>query len=282
MNTSSSRSSARADAAPRRRTPRPKRNRAWVPDQHGAWVMVILPFLIGVFLAGVHPLHIPLAIAWLSGYFCFFAAGLFLKVRTATRGDRRAQYATPMYVYGAISALASLIVLVFQPQLIAFALLFGPLVAIAVWEAWNKRGRSLASGLSTVVASSLLVAVACAITDQLDRGVWITTLLLALYFAGTVPLVKTLIRDRGSRRMLAISLGMHVAAAVVAVGLFFAGEASWFTAIVFCLLVVRAAVLPTINNRRIAEGEAPLSAKKVGRWESLWTLLVTVAILLPV
>ncbi len=243
--------------------------------------MVILPLVIGVVRAGGSPLHIPLAIAWLSGYFCFFAAGLFLKVRHATRGNRRRQYATPMCVYGGVSVLASGVVVFAQPQVLIFSLLFAPLIAIAVWEAWNKRGRSLASGLSTVVASSLLIPVACFITGALDRSVWITTLLIAMYFAGTVPLVKTLIRDRGSSRMLGISIGMHSVAALIVLGLYLAGEASWLALSVFCGLVARATMMPMLNNRRLDAGQRPISAKKVGLWESLWTLLVTAAALLP-
>ena len=70
------------EAPKTQKKPRKKRkNTGWVPDQHGAWVMVTVPLLLGVGLAGPSWIHLPLAVAWMTGYFAFFALGLWVKAR---------------------------------------------------------------------------------------------------------------------------------------------------------------------------------------------------------
>ena len=53
------------EAPKTQKKPRRKRkNTGWVPDQHGAWVMVTVPLLLGVGLAGPSWIHLPLAVAF--------------------------------------------------------------------------------------------------------------------------------------------------------------------------------------------------------------------------
>ena len=58
-----------------------RKNTGWVPDQHGAWVMVTVPLVLGIALARPAWVHIPLALAWFCGYFAFFALGLWIKAK---------------------------------------------------------------------------------------------------------------------------------------------------------------------------------------------------------
>lgn len=239
--------------------------------------MVIVPLCVGIYFAGWSWIHIPLAVAWLSGYFCFFALGLWLKVRTARRGNRKKQYAVPLTVYGVVSAMASLIVIVATPDVIIFAVGFAPLVAVAVWEAWCKRSRSLASGVSTTLASGLLIPVASFLTGRLNLTVWIAAIVIGLYFVGTVPLVKTFIRNRGSSRMLIASVSYHALTALVVVVIAVATRGWWLAVAVYALLLVRSWAAPVWNNRRVAAGHRTMSAKNVGVMESVFTILVVAA-----
>src|SRR5690625_7821960 len=61
-------------AGPRSATTRPagkrrRRSPGWVPNQHGAWAMVIVPALAGVLLSGPSWRHVPLLGLWWVGYF---------------------------------------------------------------------------------------------------------------------------------------------------------------------------------------------------------------------
>ena len=52
-----------------------------MPNEHGAWAMLIVPFAVGALDAGPKLATLPLLFAWLAGYFAFFAAGLWLRSR---------------------------------------------------------------------------------------------------------------------------------------------------------------------------------------------------------
>ena len=49
------------------------KNSGWVPQQHGAWAMIVVPYLTGLALAAPHrPLGLGdlfLGLTWLVGYF---------------------------------------------------------------------------------------------------------------------------------------------------------------------------------------------------------------------
>ena len=81
-----------------------KRNPGWVPNQHGAWAMLVVPFAMGAFLRvrDGEPWFflVPLFACWMLGYFAFNAASGWLKAPA----KRRHQWVKPLGVYGALSA----------------------------------------------------------------------------------------------------------------------------------------------------------------------------------
>lgn len=216
-----------------------KKNYGWVPDQHGAWVMVLVPFLVGVLLAPSW-LQLPLFFAWMSGYFAFFALSLWLKVRS----KRRSKYVRALVTYGLISAVCSVACLVVLPSLLRFAIVFAPLVAIAVWEAYRRRPRSLLSGISTVLASCAMlpVTVFSAGKDPLDF--WLPTLIMGMYFCGTIPYVKTLIRKKGDAHWHIGSVLYHVACVLAMGVLMWLGYVPWWAVAVFAVFALRAWWVP--------------------------------------
>lgn len=251
-----------------------RKNTGWVPDQHGAWVMVIVPLLLGIVLTGPRWLDIPLAIAWFCGYFAFFALGLWLKVPA----KRKKTYLPALATYALISALASLVVIIAQPRVLWSALWFAPLVAIAVFEAWKKRPRSVASGFATTLASAGLIP-ACGLLLPAGEAPWrellVACAVVALYQCGTILFVKTMIRRRGQRAWVWYSICYHVVAAAAVVAGWLAGWMSVWPAVVMVLVAVRAWAMPWLNARR----EQPMSPKLVGMIEGIWVLAVVDAII---
>lgn len=168
-------------------------------------------------------------IAWFFGYFCFFTLSLVAKARTP---QRRRSYAKPLYVYGPIAGLAMLGALFLQPALIVWALFFTPLMFIALWETFHGRPRSMASGIATTVASALLIPVITMTSYATSFGglgskAWLCFMFLALYFSGTVPLVKSMVCERKTPGFTQLSV------------LFHAGCAGAFAAIVVALLTTQ-------------------------------------------
>ena len=190
--------------APRKR----RRSPGWVPDQHGAWAMLAVPLTLGIVAGGPAPVHVPLAVLWLIGYLAFYATGQWL------RSHRKARWFPPVRAYALACVPPGLAVLALRPDLLAWVPAFVPLLVVSLVLHDRRADRSLLNDAVTVVAACLMLPVAAAAgTAGADArpDVWAATALTAAYFLGTVPYVKTLIRERGSRRWYAGSVAYHVA-----------------------------------------------------------------------
>lgn len=69
----------------RRLSARRKTARQFIPPQHGAWAMLLVPWLTGVLVAGFHWAHLPLFGAWLAGYLLSYYALQAIKTRRLSR-----------------------------------------------------------------------------------------------------------------------------------------------------------------------------------------------------
>ncbi|QNH95735.1 YwiC-like family protein [Corynebacterium anserum] len=217
-----------------RRRKRQSRGNAWVPNQHGAWAMLIMPMFVGVILGlllspaapgtperfKVYALMAAIAVMWLFGYFAFYAFGLWHKTRSK---QRKKEYRAPLVVYGAITVIAGLSALAMNWQMLWWVPIFLPLVVWAFVEVIRRHPRSLSSGVSTTVASSLMIPVMVSAAVQGPPGFFfyapaqliIATLCVALYFVGTIPYVKTLIREKGNPSYVKFSVIYHFIALIV-------------------------------------------------------------------
>ncbi len=251
----------------RTRAPATRRVAAgWVPDQHGAWAMLVLPFVAGLWLAEPRATHLPLFALWIVGYLAFFATGRWLRTR------RRSRDVPPMLVYGAICIPLGSTVLAMDPGLVRWVPAFVPLLALSVWLMVQRRERSLANDATVVVAACLMAPVAFAAGEGTDwPALWIVFGVLVAYFLGTVLYVKTMIRERGRRGYVVASVGYHLVGSLGAAGLVLAGWASWWLPVVWLALAGRASAGPMANARR----SQPLRPAVIGVGEIVASLLVT-------
>ncbi|HIW91593.1 MAG TPA: YwiC-like family protein [Candidatus Corynebacterium avicola] len=291
----------------------------WKPNQHGAWPMIVIPVIVGVFwmlkvwdtllpvdrgdglrgTAGMWLAYLAVTVAWVVGYHAFFAAGIWMKARNATlkKASR-----TPMLVYGAIAGVAAVIALLLQPHLLWWVFVFGPLIAIAVYETWRGTPRSLLSGVATTAASTFIVPVGATIglgasrpvsggvtwtsnlftTDVVEAvpsAVWVTVFWLLLYTVGTVPYVKTMIRKKGDQAWLIGSQVFHLVALIAVLATFPVRHlhwAAWLVAVVaFAVALWRSRAVPAS-----AAAGNPWPPKKVGVREAPLHAAVAVACLM--
>ncbi|MDO5701508.1 MAG: YwiC-like family protein [Bowdeniella nasicola] len=234
---------------------RPKKRRApgWVPDHHGAWAMIAIPALAGVVIGGPSWRHLPLLGLWWVGYFFFNAASLWLKSR------RRARFFPPVRVYGLTLIPLALAVAISAPWLMGWALWFAPLLATTAWCSARRKDRSLLNDVVTVAAACLMTMVtfdAASIPASFTSGVafdplavtrpdvwapsrtwgvdpitstawaWRVTAVFAVYFIGTIPHVKALIRERDNP---AYVVGTAVYHALALIGAILAVATTWWT-----------------------------------------------------
>lgn len=223
--------------------------------------MLAVPFVVGMVAVGPAAVHLPLALTWVIGYFAFYALGLWLK------SHLKKKYFPPVRAYAIALLVPAVVLLVMRPALVVWSLAFAPLVAVSLWCSYQRRDRSLLNDGATVMAACLMLPVAYSaglppaplpdVVGWLDQpgpagwaAVWTATALVLGYFFGTVLYVKSLIRRRGDRRFLAVSVGYH---ALVGAGLALlvaaVGQVWWPTALVFALLTARAWAVPRTSAK---------------------------------
>jgi hypothetical protein len=237
--------------------PRARRTlRRYIPPQHGAWAMLLVPWLAGVLTAGFRWVHLPLLGAWLAGYLASYY--VFQAVKTRRFGRFRAQ----LVAYGVPTILLGGLVLALRPAVLWYAPAYAALLAVNAGYALRHRERALVNDLASVAQSCLMVFVGATVAGvPLDR-VLPAFLAATAYFVGTVLYVKTMIRERGHAGYYRASVAYHLAILAVA---------AWFrapVAILFAGLLVRAIVFP---RRR-------MTPKQVGIIEIVASALLLVAI----
>jgi hypothetical protein len=235
-------------AAARRRTVR-----QYVPPQHGAWAMLLLPYLAGLLVSGFAWPAVPLLGAWLAGYLLSYYVLQAIKTR------RVARFRPQIQLYAPVTVVLAAPVLVARPALLWFAPAYAALLAVNAWFAWRRRERALLNDLASVVQGCLMVPVVAVVAGT--RPAWTPFLIVLLYFTGTVLFVKTMIRERGSVPYRRASIGYHLVA-LAAVTLTGA-----FAALIFTALLARAWLLPG----------RPLTPKQVGFVEIGASVLVLAA-----
>ncbi|MEH1016889.1 YwiC-like family protein [Micromonospora sp. CPCC 206060] len=246
--------SVRAAARPRATRGRLRR---YLPPQHGAWAMLLLPYLAALAVTGVRWPHLPLLGAWLAGYLFSYYALQAVKVR------RPARVRPQLLLYGPVTVACAVPVLAAEPELFAFAPAYAVLLAGNAWYAWRRRERALVNDLLSVLQSCLLVFVVAMIAEVPSGAVTEVFLAVLAYLTGTVLYVKTMIRERASLAYRRTSVAYHLLALVVAV--LWLGPA---LSGVFVAMLVRAAVFP---GRR-------LTPKQVGLVEIGLSVLLLVVI----
>src|SRR5699024_42921 len=151
----------------------------WVPNQHGAWAMIIVPVLSGVWLSGPSWRQIPLLALWWVGYFAFFATGLWLRSR------RKSRYLPPVRAYGLAMVPFAIVLVVTTPPLVVWALPFAPLIATTLWCSKHRKDRSMLHDVVTVVGAGLMTAVAYDAGVNGAGGVWGTGWMAETGWLGT-------------------------------------------------------------------------------------------------
>ncbi|MHB9857889.1 YwiC-like family protein [Streptomyces sp. YIM S03343] len=223
--------------------------RRWLPNQHGAWAMLLVPFAAGTILGGPTVWHAPLLIAWMFGYLAVFHAQQWLRLRRIARNPRAAgRHVRPLVVFSLGLLPFALPLVVRAPWLLLAGACAAPFLALNCWFAWRNRERDLANGLLAVVPACGMLPVALLLGDG-GQGLadsWRPALACLLYFGGTVLYVKTMIRERGSAGYRWASGVWHA----VAVGVGFGLLGGWVGAF-FALCLGRAVAVPALGRVRV-------------------------------
>ncbi len=238
-------------------------HRLWIPRQHGAWAMLLLPVLLGVAASTPHAWQLAVAAIALAAYLASATA------QTWSRSRRPAEYRLPIAAYGSVAAVLTLLLLVRFPELAIAGLVVVPTGIIVFRGAQPGTRRDLANSLLQVAQSLVLVPVTAWVSGDWDPArVAAYTGVAAGYQLGVVLVVRSVLRERGNRSFAALAAGFHAALIVVA--------ALWLPLpypILAAGLTARAAALPVVQ-RRLTGGPHPLRPVHVGVVEIVASLAV--------
>ncbi|WP_310829615.1 YwiC-like family protein [Paenibacillus pedocola] len=232
--------------------------RKYIPNQHGAWAMLILPFLFGVAASGGQWIHIPLFACWLLIYLFSFP------VLQGVKSGKFKRYEKPLKVYGILLVPLIIYLVIAEPVLLWFVLPLLPLFAVNLYYAKTKNERALLNDISAIAAFCLIIYPVFYVGQgESWRTATELFLLAVLYFVGTAFYVKTVIRERNNITFYYGSVGYHLLFA--AAGLFL------FPSLVVPLLIllIRAAIVPKTG----------ISAKHTGMIEIGFSLMLYVSVL---
>lgn len=259
----------------RRPVRRKRGSNGWMPNQHGAWAMLVVPWLLGftavVRTGGPVASSLLLLAAWMVGYFAFFAISQWLRSRLKKR------FFPAVRAYAVAAGVLGVGLLLLRPEWLSWGIVFAPLVAASLWLSWRRRDRSLLSGALTVAAASLLPMV------MTSDGLWPWTvppmmvgvsLICFGYFFGTVLYVKTIIRERGSRGWVTASVAWHLVCMLASFALPQTLPIPLIASF-FALMAARAWLVPFFGPLRGRN----FTAKSVGMGEFAATLLLLAVLL---
>ncbi len=214
-------------------------HRRWIPRQHGAWAMLLLPVLLGVAASAPDPWQLVVAVTALAAYLASFTA------QTWSRSRRPPAYRLPIAIYGTVAIVLGVILLVAFPPLALAAVVVVPAGLVVFRGAQPGTRRDLANSLAQVAQALVLVPVTAWVSGTWDpERVVAYTCVAAGYQLGTVLVVRSVLRERGNDAFAALSVAFHVLLVVLA-ALFLPLP----YALVAAGLAVRAAALPVAQRR---------------------------------
>jgi hypothetical protein len=219
----------------------------FLPKQHGAWAMTIIPFWLGAIEGGFMWQHITFFIGWLLLYLATYPMLLLFK-------KKKIPFYKKWTINYMVPALLFLLFPLFKmPSIIIFGFLMIPFFIINAYYTSQNNDRALMNDFSAIFAFSI----AGLASSYLGNGqvtyesilIFITSV---LFFAGCTFYVKTMIREKKNQNFKWISWGYHLSLIIL-----------WPT---LGYWIVALALLPSLVRAIIFYGKQ-LSPMKIGIYE---------------
>lgn len=181
-------------------------NKPVIPKQHGAYSMLLIPFLFGVFLGEPKWGHLSLFITWVFFYLATYPFLMSLKLKR-----KKNYYLKWAAIYFSIATLAIIYPLITEFRLIFFGLAMVPFFLINMYFSWQKNDRALMNDFVAILVFAIggLTSYFYG-TGSLNETAWELFGHSIIYFVGTAFFVKTMIREKRNVRYKIASWTYHV------------------------------------------------------------------------
>ncbi|MDY0322868.1 MAG: YwiC-like family protein [Candidatus Carbobacillus sp.] len=178
-----------------------------LPKEHGTWMMLFLPYLLGVVLSGPTLAHIPFLIGW---FFLYLSSTPWLnQIRNAKLRKQMRPWAL---AYTAIGLIFLLPLVGRYPPLFFLGLAIIPFFAVNLFFIVRKKERHLLNDISGIVIFCLGLPAAYVLGKSgLTVEAGQMSALVFFYFTGSAFFVKSLIRERKNRSFKITSHLYHTA-----------------------------------------------------------------------
>ena len=231
----------------------------FLPKQHGAWAMLIIPFWLGVASSGFLWEHIPFFFGWLLLYLATYPLLLIFKRKKIPFYSKWAV----IYFVPAVSLL--LIVLNSRPSMIYFGIIMIPFFFVNAYFSGKNQDRALLNDFSAIITFSIAGLASSYLPEgRINSDAILIFSASILFFIGSTFFVKSMIREKKNQTFKWVSWSYHMAVPLAWVML---GE--WIVAIAF---------LPSLIRAVIFYGK-PLSPKQIGIYEIVNSVLFTMAVI---
>jgi hypothetical protein len=232
----------------------------FLPKQHGAWAMLIIPFWLGVAATELLWQHIPFFGGWLFLYLATYPMLLLFK-------GKKLKYYTKWSIYYLVPSLLFLLLpLLYEPKLLYFGALMIPFFIVNAYYSSKNRDRALINDISAIIAFSLAgVGSGFIVSGTIHTGLILVFICSTLFFLGSTFYVKSMIRERKNSHFKWISWIYHLIVVMVWLVL---GE--WYILLAF---------MPSFLRSIVFYGR-PLSAKQVGIYEIVNSMIFFLFVLL--
>ncbi|WP_160724675.1 YwiC-like family protein [Bacillus sp. USDA818B3_A] len=227
----------------------------FLPKQHGAWAMLIIPFWLGVIDGGFIWQDIPFFIGWILLYLATYPMLLLFKKKKISF------YTKWTIIYIVPALLLMLFPLIHRPSIVFFGFMMLPFFAINAYFTSKNKDRAFMNDLSAVFAFSI----AGLASSYLGQGtLTLHTLIFPfltsiLFFIGCTFYVKTMIREKKNTIFKWISWTYHFL--VVAV---------WF---ICGFWIVAVAYIPSLLRAYFFYGKK-LSPLQIGIYEIINSAII--------
>lgn len=202
----------------------------FLPKQHGAWAMLIIPFWLGVVASGFVWQHIPFFMGWTLLYLATYPILLLFK------GKKVPYYLKWAIIYFIPAVLLLLVPLWMRPSIIYFGLAMIPLFIINAYFSRKKNDRALLNDISAILSFSIAgLASGYLAIGEINPPTMLIFIVSVLFFIGTTFHVKTIIRERKNVVYKYVSWSYHFIIPIL-----WAILGYWLIAIAFLPSLIRA------------------------------------------
>lgn len=202
----------------------------FLPKQHGAWAMLIIPFWLGVIASQFMWQHVPFFIGWLLLYLATYPMLLLFK------GKNIPFYRKWTFIYFVPALILLLIPLWTRPSIIVFGLAMIPFFIINVYFSRKKNDRALLNDFSAIIVFGIAGLASGYLPEgQINSASILVFITSTLFFVGSTFYVKTMIREKKNIAYKWISWSYHIIVPAI-----FLIIGNWIVAIAYIPSLVRA------------------------------------------